>query len=226
MTRLPIQAVSLDEDAYPRQIRAGLGSRAPKVLYWSGNLDILKLPSVGLLASRQANPACLLKAYALLDILAGLEVCVLGGWHSALEMEMLSRICRGDAKIAVLPAKGLADYEPPDRVRDALANGDALVLTHCGPHVARVTREAALRRNRLLVALSGGLFVPCAFDRSATAKLAAEAVAHGTPVATVEHEHHKRLTEAGTAACDADAFRAWVHNAFKSAGESDAPADA
>lgn len=221
-----VQAVPIADARYPAGIRQALGPQAPRTLYVAGDLDVLSLPRVGVLASRQANPACMLAAYGLLDVLADMDICVLGGWHSTVELEMLERLSKGRPMLVDLPAKGLPHYTPHQAILDGLDTGRSLLLTHCGPRSRRVERPAALRRNRLIVALSHALFVPCASEGSATAKLAAEAVSNSVPVATVPHEHHRHLVDAGATPCDASQFREWLEGIAKSVGGIDGQADA
>jgi predicted Rossmann fold nucleotide-binding protein DprA/Smf involved in DNA uptake len=74
-----------------------------------------------------------------------------------------------------------------------VSQGEALLLTHCSPKAKRVSRDASIRRNELVVGLATTLLVLSAPAGSASLKLAKTALRQGKPVLTPEHRMNKEL---------------------------------
>ena len=199
MTELPaleFLRVGLESAAYPGRLRLPV-SAAPKSLYLAGNLALLDGPMVGLLASREVDPGCLMKAAEAIEVLMAADMCLIGGWHSPLEAALLEGVQMAEALLGILLATGSEHAVLPNRVRTRVEAGAGFALTHCGPTVHRITRAAALRRNELVIALSDVLLVPLAPSGSATLGTAKRAVAGGTPVFTVDLRANQQLLAAG-----------------------------
>ena len=117
----------------------------------------------------------------------------ISGWHSPLEEEALNILLAQGAPIVFCVPKSLNRFVPSTGVKDQVSQGQALLLTHCSPRAKRISRDASLRRNELVVVLAAALLVLSAPLGSATLKLAKSALRHGKPVLTPEHRLNKEL---------------------------------
>jgi predicted Rossmann fold nucleotide-binding protein DprA/Smf involved in DNA uptake len=153
---------------------------------------------MGILSSRDLNPGALLAARSLLSELADLPLTFIGGWHSPAEEELL-RLLSPKHSVVVCLAKGLPHYEPPEVIRAMLTEERALVLSHCSDSVRRMSRRRALRRNEIVVSLSGCVLVLTAQPGTATATLVERMLAVRHPVAAVDHLSNEPLFALGAA---------------------------
>jgi predicted Rossmann fold nucleotide-binding protein DprA/Smf involved in DNA uptake len=138
-----------------------------------------------------------MKAAEAIEVLIAADVCLIGGWHSPLEMALLEDSRTAQARLGLLLATGPDHAVVPNRVRERVESGAGFVLTHCTPRVRRITRAAALQRNRLVVALATALFVPLGPPGSATFGAAARAATAGKPVLTTDLAANRELLAAG-----------------------------
>jgi predicted Rossmann fold nucleotide-binding protein DprA/Smf involved in DNA uptake len=194
---LAFARVDLASREYPQRLSVALGRSAPRVVYIAGNLALLGAPLVGLLASREVDPSCLVKAGEAFQAVIKANVCVIGGWHSPLEAALLSGAGAGKARLGIALATGPEHAVIPRRVRERIEQGGAFALTHCGSSARRITRAAALRRNSLVIALSDVLLVPLAPPGSATLGAAKRAVGDGKPVLTLDLSVNGELLTVG-----------------------------
>ncbi len=194
---LEFTRVGLDSPACPARLRLVIGRAARRGFYIAGNSTLLAGPLVGLIASREVDPACLLKAAESLEALVAANVCIIGGWHSPLEAALLQDTQTTKALLGILLATGSDQATIPSRVLDRVQNGAGFALTHCGPNVRRITRAAALRRNELVIELSDVLLALLAPPGSATLGAARRAAAGGTPVFTIDLPANQELLAAG-----------------------------
>jgi predicted Rossmann fold nucleotide-binding protein DprA/Smf involved in DNA uptake len=85
--------------------------------------------------------------------------------------------------------------------------GQALLLTHCSPKAKRITRDASMRRNQLVVELAKALLILSAPEGSASLNLARSALRQGKTVHTLEHRLNKDLLIAGAVPATLDTIK-------------------
>lgn len=170
----------------------------PRKLWAVGNPAILDGRLLGIISARQIDSDLSLKSSQLLKQLAFLkEVSFIGGWHSPLEAEALRILSVQPVPIVFCVAKGLNQFAPPVEVKNRVDRGLALLLTHCGPKAKRISRDASLRRNELVVESAATLLVLSAPAGSASLELARSALRQGKPVYTLAHRLNQDLLSAG-----------------------------
>lgn len=78
-----------------------------------GNADLLKLPKTAFLCSRRVPASVVLKCYDWAITQREGDVCVLSGFHSQLEKDVLHYLLKGNQPIIIALARGLkANLEP------------------------------------------------------------------------------------------------------------------
>ena len=129
-----------------------------KIFATVGNNDILKLPKTAFLCSRQVPASVVLKCYdwAIAQREAGR--CVISGFHSKIEKDVLHYLLKGDQPIIVALARGLKKRLEPE-LKDAMDKNRLLIVTPFDEKVKRVTRETANQRNRFMAELADEIFV-------------------------------------------------------------------
>jgi len=167
-------------------------------LWCSGEQAILNGRLLGIISARESDADLAVKSSQLLmQMLSAKDVCFIGGWHSPLEEEVLRILLEQSAPIVFCVAKSLNRFVPPKEVDARIAQGEALLLTHCGVKAKRISREASLRRNQLVMALAAALLILSAPEGSSSLELAKSALHYGKPVLTPEHGLNKQLLAAG-----------------------------
>lgn len=167
--------------------------RPPK-LWGVGNAAILVAPLLGIISARQVNSDLALISSQLLEQLASLNgAAFIGGWHSSLEKEALQILLTKTVPIVFCIPKALNRFVPTVDVDNRVSQGQALLLTHCSPKVKRISRDASIHRNQLVIGLATALLVLSAPPGSVSLELAKSALRRGKPVLTPEHRVNKEL---------------------------------
>ena len=135
------------------------------------------------------------------------DVSFVGGWHSPLEEEALRVLLAQEASIIFCVSKGLDRFIPSIEVGSRVSQGQALLLTHCSPKAKRITRDASMRRNQLVVELAKALLILSAPEGSASLNLARSALRQGKTVHTLEHRLNKDLLIAGAVPATLDTIK-------------------
>jgi len=123
-----------------------------------GNIELLKLPKTAFLCSRSISAPAVLKCYdwAIAQREAG--NCVISGFHSQIEKDVLHYLLKGDQPIIVALARGLktkleSEFQKP------LEQGRILIITPFEKSVKRVTEQTAEIRNKLMLNLADNIVI-------------------------------------------------------------------
>jgi predicted Rossmann fold nucleotide-binding protein DprA/Smf involved in DNA uptake len=141
---------------YAQRVGAELAAR----IVGAGETALLAEPLLGLIASRECPGHVLLETLALVPEWVRAGRVIVSGFHSPLEQQVLRSALRRKGRVVKVLARGMADYRPQPEEREPLASGRMLVITACPPEVRRTTRETALARNRLVLALADEVAAP------------------------------------------------------------------
>ena len=119
-----------------------------------GNAALMALPKVAFLSSRRVAPAAVMRCYDWATEMRGggrgataLPRCVIGGFQSALERDVLKLLLpAGEPSIVMVLARGMWRSVPVE-YREAINAGRMLVVSPFSQGVVRVSKETAERRN-------------------------------------------------------------------------------
>ncbi|MCL2075617.1 MAG: DNA-processing protein DprA [Betaproteobacteria bacterium] len=125
-----------------------------------GNADLLETHLLGFVASRECPGHVLLEILDRIPEWVEANRVIISGFHSPLEQQVLRSTLRRNGRVVKALARSMSDYRPTAEEREPLADGRMLVITACLPKVRRVTRETALARNRLVLALATEIVAP------------------------------------------------------------------
>lgn len=141
-----------------------------------GNAAIARLPKTAFLCSRAYPAGAVLRIYDWAKAARQRGECVISGFHSALERDVLEILLGGAQPVVLAAARNLpARYSPP--VRRALRDGRLLVVSAFPASVARITAATARRRNAFMLAVADRAVIGYLSEDGALAKTLAQAEA-------------------------------------------------
>jgi predicted Rossmann fold nucleotide-binding protein DprA/Smf involved in DNA uptake len=118
-----------------------------------GNTDLLKLPKTAFLCSRQVPASVVLKCYDWAIEQREKGNCVISGFHSQIEKDVLHYLLKGKQPIILALARGLKEKLEPEFVKP-LEQGRLLIITPFDKSVKRVSSQNAQTRNQLMTTLA------------------------------------------------------------------------
>lgn len=122
-------------------------------LIYKGNTDLLKLPKTAFLCSRKVPASVVLKCYDWAIEQREKGNCVISGFHSQIEKDVLHYLLKGKQPIILALARGLKDKLEPE-FEKPIDEGRLLIITPFDKNVKRVTEETAQNRNELMLSLA------------------------------------------------------------------------
>lgn len=118
-----------------------------------GNTDLLKLPKIAFLCSRKVPASVVLKCYDWAIEQREKGNCVISGFHSQIEKDVLHYLLKGKQPIILVLARGLKEKTEPE-FEKPIEQGRLLIITPFEKKVKRVTEQTAETRNQLMTTLA------------------------------------------------------------------------
>jgi predicted Rossmann fold nucleotide-binding protein DprA/Smf involved in DNA uptake len=123
-----------------------------------GNPDLLKLSKTAFLCSRQISAAAVLRCYDWAIAQREQGTCVLSGFHSQIEKDVLHYLIKGTQPIIIALARGLKAKVEPE-LAPLLNQHRLLIISPFDKTIKRVTTHTALVRNQLMLELANEIVV-------------------------------------------------------------------
>ncbi len=123
-----------------------------------GNIKLLELRKTVFLCSQRVPASVVLKCYDWAIEQRANENCVVSGFHSQLEKDVLHYLLKGKQPIIIALARGLKDRIEPE-FQNPLDEGRLLIITPFEKHIKRVTQETATIRNKMMLELADDIVI-------------------------------------------------------------------
>lgn len=123
-----------------------------------GNTEILRGHKTAFLCSRQIPAAAVLKCYDWAMKMREKKQCVISGFHSPLEKDVLAILLKGNQPLIVVLAKSLPQKPKPE-FQKALNENRLLLISPFDKKVIRASERTALIRNKLMMELAEKIVV-------------------------------------------------------------------
>lgn len=138
-----------------------------------GNKAIMHHHKVAFLCSRKCPGTAILKSFDWAVEQREKGICVISGFHSGIEKDVLHYLLKGTQPIILALARGIKKRFEPE-LKTALDAGRLLVITPFAETVTRVTEETATQRNRLMMELADEIVIAHASPGGKLEKLSIE----------------------------------------------------
>lgn len=123
-----------------------------------GNTDLLKLHKAAFLCSRKAPASVVLKCYDWAIEQREEGNCIIGGFHSQLEKDVLHYLLKGKQPIIIALARGLKEKLEPE-LQKPMEQGRLLIVTPFIREIKRVTEQTAEKRNKMMIEIADSITV-------------------------------------------------------------------
>ncbi len=135
-----------------------------------GNIELLKLHKTSFLCSRKVPASIVLKCYDWAIEKREAGNCVIGGFHSQLEKDVLHYLLKGKQPVIIALARGLKQKLEP-AFQKPFDEGRLLIVTPFGKEVKRVTEETAAVRNKMMIDMADEIVAGFASEGGAISKI-------------------------------------------------------
>ena len=123
-----------------------------------GNEEILKQNKTAFLCSRKVPASVVLKCYDWAVEQREKGNCVISGFHSQLEKDVLHYLLKGKQPIIIALARGLKEKLEPE-LQKPMEEGRLLIISPFDKKVKRVTEQTAATRNKMMIELADNITI-------------------------------------------------------------------
>ena len=161
-----------------------------KDFHFLGNHAVLNQDKIAFLCSQKCPASIVLKSYdwAIAQREAG--KCVMSGFHSKIEKDVLHYLLKGQQPIILALARGLKSKIEP-KIQQAIGENRLLIVTPFDKSVKRITSETATRRNEFMAELADELFVAYASPSGKLEALISQNLTKGKRILTFDVEENQ-----------------------------------
>ena len=124
-----------------------------ETLFTEGNCELIRLPKTAFLCSRKVPAGIVLKCYDWAIAQRDAGNCVISGFHSKIEKDVLHYLIKGTQPIIVALARGLKTNIEPEFLKP-LSDGRLLIVSPFDKKVRRADKRSASIRNQLMLDLA------------------------------------------------------------------------
>ncbi|MBN1548266.1 MAG: DNA-binding protein [Syntrophaceae bacterium] len=118
-----------------------------------GNSGFLTIPKTAFLCSRQIPASAVLKCYDWAIEQREKGQCVVSGFQSKIEKDVLHYLIQGSQPLIIVLARGMKRRIEPE-LKQALDENRLLILSPFEENIRRVTAENAEKRNRMMMGIA------------------------------------------------------------------------
>lgn len=123
-----------------------------------GNIELLKLSKTAFLCSRQVPASAVLKCYDWAKAKRNSGTCVISGFHSQLEKDVLHFLIKGKQPIIMAIARGLKKELEPELIKP-IQEGRLLIVSPFDETVTRASEKTCQTRNKLMINLADNVTI-------------------------------------------------------------------
>ena len=125
---------------------------------YHGNIELLKLNKTAFLCSRKVPAGAVLKCYDWAIEQREKNNCIISGFHSQIEKDVLHYLLKGKQPIILALARGLKKNVEKEFLQP-IAQGRLLIITPFKKETIRVTEQTAQTRNKMMIDLADSITV-------------------------------------------------------------------
>jgi predicted Rossmann fold nucleotide-binding protein DprA/Smf involved in DNA uptake len=123
-----------------------------------GNIELLKLCKTAFLCSRQVPASAVLKCYDWAKEKRTAGTCVISGFHSQLEKDVLHFLLKGNQPIIMAIARGLKKEIEPEFIKP-IEQGRLLIVSPFDETITRASEKTCQERNKLMINLADNITI-------------------------------------------------------------------
>jgi predicted Rossmann fold nucleotide-binding protein DprA/Smf involved in DNA uptake len=127
-------------------------------LHYLGNKEILKEHKTAFLCSRKCPSGIILKTLDWAKEKKDKGKCIISGFHSQIEKDVLNILLKGNQPIIIVLARGMKKRWTKE-IKSVLDKERLLIISPFDNNVKYITQETANKRNEILVNLADEIFL-------------------------------------------------------------------
>ena len=127
-------------------------------MYYSGNMEILKEHKVAFFCSQKCPSHLILKSYDWAIEQREKGVCIISGFHSKIEKDVLAFLLKGTQPIIMVLARNMKKRFPTEQ-RKAIEENRLLVISPFSEKIHQNSKDSCYKRNEVILEIADEVVV-------------------------------------------------------------------
>lgn len=144
--------------------------KQPDAVSSFGDREIMSASKTAFLCSRKYPAKAVLRIYDWAEEMRRNGECVVSGFHSRLERDVLEILLGGTQPVVIVSARGLPKRYGAD-IKKAVEGGRLLILSPFPGTVGRITAQTAQKRNEFMLSIADRVVVGYAKENGMLAEI-------------------------------------------------------
>ncbi|MBF0343861.1 MAG: DNA-processing protein DprA [Nitrospirae bacterium] len=178
-----IKTILYDEVDYPKTLLSVLKNHSPVILFYKGNLEILKKPAVGFCGSRKASEKGLDTAEDSADQIAREGANIISGYAQGVDITVHVSALKAGGVTTLVLAEGILNFKLKKELAKEFDSNRTLIISEFLPAVPWSVRNA-MQRNTTICALSNLIILIEAHEKGGSFDAGKKCLAMGRPLFT------------------------------------------
>jgi predicted Rossmann fold nucleotide-binding protein DprA/Smf involved in DNA uptake len=166
-------------------------------LRFRGNKELLNYPKTAFFCSRKCPAGIISKSYDWAIEQKNGGNCIISGFHSQIERDVLHFLLKGDQPIIMVLARSLYKRLPDEEVKKGIENKNLLIVSPFKKNMKRASVQTARKRNELMIELADDIMVAFSSPGGSIAKLVRRMQSSRKLLYTIQDHETDWLTKAG-----------------------------
>ncbi len=149
-----------------------------------GNKDLLKLPKTAFLSSRDISPISVLKCYDWATQERDQGTCIISGFHSPLEKDVLNFLLKGKQPIILVMGRALYK-QIPDSLQNPLKDNRLLLISPVLQTIKRQSQQSCFTRNNYIIETADKIVFGSLDEKGSLYRLYLDAIAKGKEIEVI-----------------------------------------
>lgn len=166
-------------------------------LHFKGNEELLNYPKTAFFCSRDCPAGVISKSYDWAIEQKKLGNCIISGFHSQIERDVLHFLLKGEQPVIMVLARSLYKKITDSELKQGLEKGNLLIVSTFKKTVKRASSRTARKRNERMIELADDIMVAYASPKGSVSKLIHKMKASRKLLYTIDAEENNRLVKNG-----------------------------
>lgn len=124
----------------------------------TGNIDIMNLTKIAFLCSKKYPASSVLKCYEWAVEMRDKNKCVIGGFHSQLEKDVLHYLLKGNQPVIKVLARGIMQRVEKKLIKH-IDDGRLFIISPFNKSVKRITTITSMNRNKYIIDITDEIVI-------------------------------------------------------------------
>lgn len=176
----------IGDNLYPEKLKETLTKDAPSFIFFKGNIELFKEPSVGFCGSRKASEKGLQITENSAKIFAKENICVVSGYANGVDFIAHKASLQANGSTIIVLSEGILKFKEKKEINNFFNSKNHLIISQFPPHLNWIARNA-MKRNKTIIGLSNAMILVESGKKGGTYAAGQDTIRYERPLFVIDY---------------------------------------